>query len=362
MKEIVSVDIAIIGGGIIGLSTAYEIRKKFPQAEIALFDKEPYLGEHSSGRNSGVLHAGLYYPHGSLKHLLCLEGNRIWDQYAKDLGVKIRRCGKFIFSNSEKEESKLNQLFQKAILNDVPIREPYQSEFSSLKEHVHATKAIFSTSTGIVNVSEALANLKYALESKGSHVFFSSEVIGIEKLQEDFELELSLFNVHCKVLINCAGLNAIDIRKKLGLEDFSKYIVKGNYLTTSQKLNYETLYYPIPPEDLKGLGVHSTIDVDGKVKFGPNTEDVDQIDYSPTQRNVEDMKSLVIQYFKNIDKDKLFWDYAGCRSKILKSQTMEVFTDFVIQSPMKNYFECLGIESPGITASPAIAKKITLII
>jgi L-2-hydroxyglutarate oxidase LhgO len=362
VKEIVTVDIAIIGGGIVGLATAYEISKKLPQAEVALFDKEPNLGEHSSGRNSGVLHAGLYYPYGSLKHLLCLEGNRSWDQYAQDLNIGIRRCGKLIFSNSNNEETKLNELFQKAIKNNVPIREPNQSELALLNQNVHATNAICSPSTGIINVSEALKNLKYVLESRGIHVYYSSEILKIINLQDEFELELSNFKIHSNVIINCAGLNSIDLRLQLGMNEFKSYIVKGNYLTTTQKLTYDTLYYPIPPKDLKGLGVHSTIDLDGKVKFGPNTEDVDQIDYSPPKQEMNEMKNLVTKYFKNIDELKLYWDYAGCRPKIIRSKTKDLFTDFIIESPIKNYIECLGIESPGITAAPAIAKMVSSIL
>lgn len=356
MQDSVDVDVAIIGGGIIGLTLAYELKNKYPDCEIALFDKEPYLGEHSSGRNSGVLHAGLYYPNKSLKHLLCIEGNHLWEKLASDLGIGIKRCGKFIFSTSEIEERKLNDLVLKAQQNDVPIEWSSKKELSDLQIHVNAHNAIKSPSTGILNVSEALSKLKYNLESRGVHVFFSHEATSIRKNNEHFLIEFSKFEVKTEKLFNCAGLGAISIREKLALNEMENYLVRGHYLSTSQKLDYPTLFYPIPPDDLKGLGVHSTIDLDRKVKFGPSTEEALFIDYTPPKDSLIEMKELVSYYFKNIEIEKLYWDYAGCRSKIRFKNDQKLHTDFWIKSPLKNYVECLGIESPGVTASPAIAK------
>ncbi len=361
MRETVAVDVAIIGSGIIGLTIAYEIKNTFPDCEIAVFDKESYLGEHSSGRNSGVMHAGLYYPHQSLKHLLCLEGNQLWRKLSSDLDIGYRNCGKLIFSNSKTEEPKLNELFEKAVKNDVPIRWASAKELQTLNGDVNAFNAISSPSTGILNVSEALSKLKYNIEARGVNVFLGSQAQMVTSKENEFHIKLPDFDLIAKKLINAGGLSAISIRENLGLDDLENYFVRGHYLSTTQKLNYETLYYPIPPADLKGLGVHSTVDLEGKVKFGPNTEEIADISYAPPKEELEEMENLVEFYFKNIDKTKLHWDYAGCRSKIRSKQNKKLFTDFWIESPIKDYIECLGIESPGLTAAPAIAKYLTKI-
>ncbi len=359
MQETVAVDVAIIGAGIIGLTLAYEIKNQFPDCEIAVFDKEPYLGEHSSGRNSGVLHAGLYYPNKSLKHLLCLEGNQLWKKLASDLEIGFRKCGKLIFSNSESEDSNLDELIKNAAKNDVPIEWASKKELQILQTDVNAFNAISSPSTGIINVSEAITKLKYNLEARGVNVFLLSQVDSLSFTNAEFIIKFPAFDLKASKVINAGGLGAISLREKLGLNDLENYFVRGHYLSTTQKLKYETLYYPIPPADLKGLGVHSTIDLDGKVKFGPNTEEITNVSYTPPLDALEEMENLIGFYFKNIEKEKLHWDYAGCRSKIRFKDDKKLFTDFWIKSPVKNYIECLGIESPGLTSAPAIAKHIT---
>lgn len=358
MQETVAVDVAIIGAGILGLTLAYEVKNQFPDCEIAVFDKEPYLGEHSSGRNSGVLHAGLYYPNQSLKHLLCLEGNQLWKKLSLDLDIGFRNCGKLIFSNSESEDSNLHELFEKAVKNDVPIKWASDKELQVLKTDVNAFNAISSPSTSILNVSEALTKLKYNLEARGVNVFLASQVDSIISDKDKFLINFPDFDLIANKVINVGGLGAINLREKLGLNELENYFVRGHYLSTSQKLKYETLYYPIPPADLKGLGVHSTIDLDGKVKFGPNTEEITEVSYTPPKNSLDEMEGLIGVYFKNIDKTKLHWDYAGCRSKIRFKNDKKLFTDFWIKSPIKNYIECLGIESPGLTSAPAIARLV----
>lgn len=358
MQESLRVDAAIIGGGIIGLTLAYELKNKFPNFEIALFDKEPYLGEHSSGRNSGVLHAGLYYPHQSLKHLLCVEGNKLWGKMCSDLNIGTKKCGKFIFSISEDEDEKLNHLMLKATQNDVPVHWATSSEMQKLSQHVNCHKALSSPSTGILDVSEALAKLKYNLDSRGVHVFYSHFVKDISSSFDGFQITAGDFTLKSTLLFNCAGLNGIQLRKQLGFKELENFYVRGHYLATTQKLDYQTLYYPVPPDDLKGLGVHSTIDLHQKIKFGPNTEEVDHIDYTPPKDSLDLMKYQIVKYFKNIEIEKLFWDYSGCRSKIRFGVDKVTYPDFWIKSPIKNYVECLGIESPGLTASPAISKYI----
>lgn len=357
------INFAIAGAGIVGLFTGLALKKKFPDAEIAIFEKEPYLADHTTGRNSGVLHAGIYYPNNSLKHLLCIEGNLMWEKIASDLNLQIKRCGKFIFSQTQNENTDLEILLEKALKNDVPhIREATTQELVEVKKVANAHHALFSPFTGILDVSSTMSSLEAECEKNGIYILKKSEIKNLSSNENGFAFEVNGDEISSDYFINTAGLWAIHLREKLGLGGISNYFVKGNYLSTTQKLNYQYLYYPVPPKDLKGLGVHSTIDIAGKIKFGPNTEDISDINYAQTEKIPDEMQDAILRSFKNVERDKLFWDYAGIRPKIKDTVTGKQITDFLIHSPMKNYVECLGIESPGLTASPAIAKHILKIL
>lgn len=353
------INFAIAGAGIVGLFTGLALKKKFPDAEIAIFEKEPYLADHTTGRNSGVLHAGIYYPNNSLKHLLCIEGNLMWEKIASDLNLQIKRCGKFIFSQSPFEDSELQALLEKALKNNVPqIREATTQELAEVKKVTNAHHALFSPFTGILDVSSTMSSLEAECEKNGIYILKKSEIKNLSSRENEFVFEVNGDVISSDYFINTAGLWAIHLREQLGLGGINNYFVKGNYLSTTQKLDYQYLYYPVPPKDLKGLGVHSTIDLAGKIKFGPNTEDTNEINYAQTQEMSSEIQESILKTFKNIDREKLFWDYAGIRPKIKDSTSGKQITDFLIHSPMKNYIECLGIESPGVTASPAISNYI----
>lgn len=359
IKPVVEVDFTIVGAGIVGLCLAKELRLKYPSLEIAVIDQENYLGEHSSGRNSGVLHAGIYYSQNSLKHTLCIEGNFLWQELASELQIPINKCGKYIFSTSKGEEESLYELLTRAQKNNVPsIRMATKSELLIIQELAKAQNAIVSPFSGIIDVSESLARLKEWLIQKGVNVSLKTQVINLNNEQSFFTVETADFIIKSPALFNCAGVGAVSLREKLGLKDVYLKLVKGNYLATTQQLNYSSLFYPIPPKDLKGLGVHSTIDITGKVKFGPNTEDTNHIDYSPSPIALEEMKPTISKLFKNIEHDKLYWDYAGCRTKIYLRVNQQIYSDFWIKNPIPHYWECLGIESPGLTSAPAISKYI----
>ncbi|MES2528828.1 MAG: FAD-dependent oxidoreductase [Bdellovibrionota bacterium] len=360
-SPIVEVDFAIGGGGIVGLCIARELMTRFPQSQTVVVEKEKYLGEHSSGRNSGVLHAGIYYPNRSKKHLLCLEGNALWNDLAQALDIKLKRCGKFIFSTSTDEDLHLDEIFERSIKNNVPgINYVHGADLQNLRSNVNAHAAIFSPMTGIIDASEALLRLKYSIDSKGGNIDMGSSISDVEYDGRYFLLQTETYIIKTPIFINCLGHGGVTLRKKLGLQNLEAKVVKGNYLSTTQKLNYSSLYYPVPPRDMKGLGVHSTIDFDGRVKFGPDIEDTDTVDYSPSLLSLNQMTSKITEYFKDIKPELLFWDYAGCRSKIFHNN--KLYVDFWIESPVPNYIECLGIESPGLTSAPAIAKAVCKLI
>jgi L-2-hydroxyglutarate oxidase LhgO len=352
------IDFTIIGGGVIGLFLATELKEKFPNKEVIILEQEPFCGDHTSGRNSGVIHSGIYYPTNSKKHLFCLEGNKLWADTAKKLNVEINRCGKFIFATKE-QEAQLSNFLQQAKNNNVSTRLVTPEELSSIQEFVFAENAIFISSTGIIDTSSVIKALEYECEKKEAYILRNHKVTEITIQQNGFEVIAGEERIQTSMLFNCAGLHAVDIRKKLGLRNLENQYVRGTYFKTYQKYFKDSLLYPIPKANLKGLGVHTTFDQD-TLRFGPDTEDISSIDYQLNERNLAKMKAEIPNVFKGIDLQKVTPDYCGIRPKILLDGTL--YTDFWIQTDKETkiagYFEFCGIESPGLTSAPAIAKHI----
>lgn len=354
----------IIGGGIVGLSTALALKSKHPDWEIAVLEKAPYLADHSTGRNSGVLHSGIYYETNSLKHLLCIDGLNRWRSIIERYQLPHHWCGKFIFAHTDHDVDVLGSLLNKAKANGVPAHLASRNELISCQNDVNAVAALRIESTGIVDVSAAMQAMRDDFENRGGIIQTSTEALSIEHFCERFRIHTKNFSIDTIFLINTAGLWAPQIRELLSLKNMRSKWVKGHYLKTTQKLGYKTLYYPVPPKDLKGLGVHSTIDCQGDVKFGPDTLDVSQVNYNLEPANLDIMKESIRRNFKNVDCERLFPDYAGIRSKI--EVNGDLYKDFWIKGPkdlgIEGYVEACGIESPGVTGSPAIAEYISNLI
>ena len=330
------IDVAIIGGGIVGLWSAYTLLKKFPNQFVVVFEAEAYLGEHSTGRNSEVLHSGLYYPTNSLKHLCSLEGNELWRNYIQEKNLPFIDCGKVVAATRHQLE-KLEILFKQGLED-----------------------GFFISSSGVLNVSESLKSLRFDIEAMGGVVLTKNKVQVMSRSSEGFVLEVNGDIIETKKLVNAAGLFAVDFRKQLGLDDFGNYYVKGNYLKLRKKLDMQHLLYPIPPANGLGLGVHLTMDTAGEQKFGPDTEVVEEIDYSLKESVKEKMMHAIHEVFKNINESDLQLGYSGIRPKVRKNG--QLVTDFVFNTQkeheIKGYFEFLGIESPGVTAAPSLAHKL----
>lgn len=355
MSELVQVDATIIGGGIVGLLTALKLKKHRPKLEVLLLEKEMYLGDHSTGRNSGVLHSGIYYETNSLKHRLCLEGLKEW--YSLE-DIPKRNCGKLIFASSSDEVLELEKLKLQALANGVVFEELTQKRRAEFEKIVHIKEGIFIPSTGILDVSVALKKLSQSFEELGGIIQLQTTVEKIQRETSRFVVHTPQFSVNTGVLINCAGLWAPILRRDLDLTDLGSVLVKGHYLRSSQKLDYQTLLYPTPLKNLKGLGTHSTIDIEGNVKFGPDTFDVTEINYSMEMQSLEQMKTEISRRFRDVDLERLGPDYCGIRSKINHNGVLH--KDFWIKGPadlgIEGYAEACGIESPGVTSAPAIAN------
>jgi L-2-hydroxyglutarate oxidase LhgO len=350
------VDITIAGGGIIGLLLAKELKEKYPEKEVFIFEASSYLGDECTGRNSGVLHGGMYYETDSLKHQLCIEGNKLWKEYVSKFNFKINPCGKYIVASSQEENETLEAIYQKGMKNKVPdFRWATKDELVEVSEFANVTSALYSPFTAIIDVPAAVKSLDVYLTNLGVHLLKDARINTIESCNEGILINSEFIS---KQFFNCAGLGSIKLREKLGLKDLSERFVKGCYLKTNQKYYNASLIYPVPFKDQKGLGVHTVIDIEGNILFGPNAQIVGDIDYDITDESQDDLTNAINKTFKNIDTNKLEKAYSGVRSQAIYN--FEIYKDFWIKTPkdlnIQGYFECCAIDSPGLTSAPAIAK------
>ncbi len=350
------VSMTIIGGGILGLTIAYELSKKYPGLDMVILEKEHFPGEHASSRNSAVIHSGIYYPTGSLKHQLCIEGNRLWSSYASELNFKVNKCGKYLISTSADENEILEKYYDNALKNGVEGIS--WCDTSELSEFVHVKKAFFSKNTSIIDVPTVIKELEKNIFNKNIPILKDTKVLNLKKIENSFSVETTREKFESKFVINAAGCFAPDIRKILGLKDLESYFVKGHYLKLTKKFYNDSLIYPVPTPDLKGLGVHTSFATDGLVRFGPNTCDVKNYNFNFEAQTLEAMYESISRVFPNILVEDLAEDYCGIRPKI-KYQG-KIYSDFWIKGEaelgLKGYVELCGIESPGLTAAPAIAR------
>ncbi|MFT6069456.1 MAG: L-2-hydroxyglutarate oxidase LhgO [Bacteriovoracaceae bacterium] len=345
-------DAVIIGGGIVGLTIARYYSEKFPSDIIALFESSDFLGEGNTSRNSGVLHAGLYYETGSQKHQFCVRGNQIWRKWKDEFDMDVTICGKYLVASTQSEIASLEDLYGQALKNNIPDVSWISSE--KIDHVAKVEKCFFSGTTGYINVPEAIKKLELLLLKKDIPIFLKNKVENIEKIEDGFKIKTSREEFESKRVFNAAGFGAIELRKKLDLTEFENVFVKGNYLRVKKKYFNESLIYPVPLKNLKGLGVHTTIDSGGVVRFGPNAIDVDSYDYKVNEDSVKQMWPEIRALFKGLKKDDLMIDYAGVRTKLAKNGA--TYKDFHVSAPIEGYFEAIGIESPGLTSAPAIAE------
>ncbi|MBF0316267.1 MAG: NAD(P)/FAD-dependent oxidoreductase [Oligoflexia bacterium] len=356
--------VVIIGAGVTGLAIAREVALK-TNYEMVLFEKERFVGHHTSSRNSGVIHAGLYYERGGLKHKFCIEGNRLWDEFAHTLDVPLKRCGKFIIASNDEELSRIDVLFAKAQGNGARVRFANEAELRELREYAIVKRAFLSLDTAIVDTSSLLCSLADDLYKRGVPIMLSHEVHNIRQEGELFIIKAAAEEISSNILINAGGPFAVSIRKMLGLHDLESIWVKGNYLKTRTPFYRKHLIYPVPPRDDKILGVHSTFDFQGDLRFGPDAEDINldqqSFSYEVSPATKERMWPHIAMRFPTISYEELALDYAGIRPRI--GHNGSKYNDFWIKSQtVANYIELCGVESPGLTSAPAIAKHIAALV
>ncbi len=358
-------EVVIVGAGVIGLAIASKLAKAGKQVLVLEANKK--VGVEVSFRNSAVIHAGIYYKKDSLKAKLCVEGQKMMYDYCDAHHVGYRKTGKLIVATSEQQLTVLQELKDRAKRNGVnDLKILSGVEVLSVEPNVTCKAALYSPSTGIINGGELMMALKADVEAFGGTILVNSPLISAEVLQASFRLLMGKHGhqqtIECEYLINAAGLWAPKLAKTIkGIPSSSipkAYYAKGNYFKFKGRVPFSRPIYPIPEQ--AGLGIHATIDVFGCLRFGPDVEWVENLDYGVSTDRKQIFLNAIRAYFPDLKASDIEAEFAGIRPKIKPKE--EQPQDFVIQSSMdhniKGFIALYGIESPGLTASLAIANHV----
>ncbi|MDB4896731.1 MAG: hydroxyglutarate oxidase [Firmicutes bacterium] len=267
-------DIAIVGGGIVGLATAVTLLKQWPSLRVVVLEKEANVAAHQTGHNSGVIHSGIYYKPGSLKANLCVDGVRRMTAFCEEHGIRYERCGKVIVATDNRELAALEELYRRGTANGVPgLRKISREELQEIEPHAAGIAALHSPNTGIVDYAEVSRAMAAELVQRGAAVQTGAEVRGIHQDGSGLRIETTAGEIAARFLINCAGLYSDEIARKMGIEPDVRIIpFRGEYyfLRKERQDLVRGLIYPVPDPQMPFLGVHFTRTVHGQVEAGPN--------------------------------------------------------------------------------------------
>jgi len=375
-------DIVIVGGGVIGLAVAYQLSRNpaYANKNIVILEREKNFGMQTSSRNSEVIHAGIYYTTESLKAELCLKGRELLYDYCQRFEIPHARIGKLIVAQSV-QESTLEALAKKAIENGVnDLTTIDQALLKRIEPALAASSALFSPSTGIVDSHSYMQSLLTNAEQQGVIFSRSTSVESIKPEDKGFRLLTIIddgrlrqpYALRTKILINCAGLGALNLAamvfdelehndSRLQWSDVfpEQLFSKGSYFDYTGRNPFTHLIYPLPDSENDALGIHATIDLSGALRFGPDAEWYERIDYSVDPSKAVVFARSVQQYFPTLDSSKLKPGYAGIRTKL---KTEGAPSDFVIRNEdeagLPHLINLFGIDSPGLTSSLAIAGRV----
>jgi len=357
------VECVVVGAGVIGLAVARALA--LAGREVLVLEAAPAIGTGTSSRNSEVIHAGIYYPPGSLKARLCVQGRAMLYDYCASRGVAHRRCGKLIVATNPAQVHELQGIQVKALRNGVTdLQWLSATQAQQLEPALRCDAALLSPSTGIVDSHALMLALLGDLENAGGVLALNSPLALMSKGLSAIELEASDgTRLRARWVVNAAGLGAVPLANRcVGLD--AKYLpkafyAKGNYFTLAGRTPFAHLVYPVPEPG--GLGVHLTLDLGGQAKFGPDVQWVN----SPDDLLVDPARgdafyAEVRKYWPDLPDGALLPGYAGIRPKICGPG--EPAADFLIQGPalhgVPGLVNLLGIESPGLTASLAIGQMV----
>ncbi len=359
-----SVDCVVVGAGVIGLAVARALA--VAGREVLVLEAAEGIGTETSSRNSEVIHAGIYYPPGSLMARFCVAGRRALYDFCRDRGVPHRNCGKLIVATSAEEDGRLAGIKARAEANGVEgMRVLSAAEARALEPNLSCTSALLSPATGIVDSHAYMLALQGEAEAGGAMVVFLSPVVAARAGRGGIEVEVGgaePVTLRCRLLVNAAGLHAPALARRIAGMPAERvptgYYAKGNYFTLAARAPFSRLIYPVPVAG--GLGVHLTIDLGGQARFGPDVEWIDTLDYTVDPRRADGFYAAVRRYWPALPDGALQPGYAGIRPKITAPGAPAA--DFVVQGPQTHgvpgLVNLFGIESPGLTASLALAAHV----
>lgn len=365
------VDTTIIGAGVVGLAIAAQISQ--PGNEVYVIERRHTFGQETSSRNSEVIHSGIYYPHGTLKAKTCVEGNKLLYEICAKAHIPHKRIGKLIVATCDNECQELESLLNRGMENGVQGLSIIDRDgIKKLEPHIDGVAALYSPNTGIIDSHSLMQYFANTAQSKGTEFIYGATVVGIEQVQDRYKVTIidtdgEHFSFLTKVVINSAGLDSDSIAKLVGINNYNLHYCKGDYFSVGHNKNklVNRLIYPVPNAQSTVLGIHSTLDMQGRLRLGPDDYYIPRTqDYSVDASKSNAFYHSVKQFLPFIELSDLSPEQSGIRAK-LQGQD-EGFRDFVIQNEQSNglhgFINLIGIESPGLTASPSIAKYVSEIL
>jgi L-2-hydroxyglutarate oxidase LhgO len=361
-----TVDCVVIGAGVVGLGCARALA--LAGREVIVLEAEHEIGSHTSSRNSEVIHAGIYYPTGSLKAKLCVASRKALYPYCAEHGVNHRRIGKIIVASDEDQAKGLRKYWDQATANGVDdLRMLTRDELAALEPQVVSVAGFLSPSTGIIDSHGLMLAYLGEAEAKGAMLAVQSPVESGRVVDGGIELKVggaAAMSVLARTVINAAGMRAQEVARTIeGIPAATipeTFYAIGHYYTLSGKTPFNRLIYPVARSNESWLGVHVTIDLGGRCKFGPDFKWIDNVDYTFDESRMQAFYDAIRHYYPGLQDGQLQPGYTGIRPKIHGPGTPA--PDFLIQGRdahgVRGLVNLYGVESPGLTSSLAIGEYV----
>ena len=354
-------NIVVVGGGVVGLAIALELSRLHDG--VFLLESQPRLGLGNSTRNSGVIHAGIYYPPGSLKAFHCVEGSRLLYEFCGMHGIRHERVGKLIVALHESEITELERLKRQGDENGAIGLEMIDgARIQSIEPHIRGVAAIHSPNTGVVEAEEVVRTLARLAKSNGASLLTDTPLTGARISGERLVIQTPREEVEARVVINAAGLYADDVARLFGNDRYQIYPCRGEYAEVIPQRSdlIRGLVYPVPSPDGHGLGVHFTRTLGGALLLGPNARYIERKDdFESGLADLQSFHQAAVQLLPDLRLEDLRPSYTGIRAKLYPAGGLS-FADFIVESDERtpNLIHLVGIESPGLTACLSLARLV----
>lgn len=355
-------NITIIGAGVVGLAVASELADK--KQTLYILEKNRSHGMEISSRNSEVIHTGIYYPPGSLKSKLCIEGRELLYETCEKHRIPFKRTGKIIIATTDAEMDEIGRLFENSKRSGVTtVSLLDRDRIREIEPNIRSAGGMLSPESGIISVHSLMNYYLHDAKAKGSEIVYNTTVSGIEQTGGGYKLSTlnshgELFEFTTEKVVNAAGLHSDTVAAMLG-QRYKLHYCKGDYFGISnvKKGMVQRLIYPVPEKNHVGLGVHLTMDLNGRMKLGPDTTYIERKeDYKVDKTKRDRFYESAVKFLPFLSKEDIQPDMSGIRPKL--QGPGEGFRDFIIREDLPGFVNFIGIESPGLTAAPAIARHV----